>query len=96
MPPQVPEGPETLASSTVESDRLADALISGHLAGAGIDVYDGEPPLDPSYRLLSAPNTVFTPHVGYLTQEAMVRRANIEFDNVVNYLNGTPKNVCCL
>ena len=80
----------------VDNDALADALNSGHLAGAGIDVFDTEPPLDPSYKLLSANNVVLTPHVGFLTEEAMERRAVIEFDNVLAYLNGTPRNVCAL
>ena len=80
----------------VDNDALADALNSGHLAGAGIDVFDIEPPLDPSYKLLSANNVVLTPHVGFLTEEAMERRAVIEFDNVLAYLNGTPRNVCTL
>ena len=80
----------------VDNDALADALNSDHLAGAGIDVFDTEPPLDPSYKLLSANNVVLTPHVGFLTEEAMERRAVIEFDNVLAYLNGTPRNVCAL
>lgn len=80
----------------VDNDALAEALNSGHLAGAGIDVFDTEPPLDPSYKLLSANNVVLTPHVGFLTEEAMERRAVIEFDNVLAYLNGTPRNVCTL
>lgn len=78
----------------VDNDALADALASGHLSGAGIDVFDGEPPLDAAYKLLSAPNCVFTPHVAFLTEEAMQRRAKIEFDNVLAYVNGTPENVC--
>ena len=78
----------------VDNDALADALASGHLSGAGIDVFDGEPPLDASYKLLSAPNCVFTPHVAFLTEEAMQRRAKIEFDNVTAYVAGTPTNLC--
>lgn len=80
----------------VDNDALADALNFGHLAGAGIDVFDTEPPLDPSYKLLSANNVVLTPHVGFLTEEAMERRTFIEFDNVLAYLNGAPRNVCTL
>lgn len=80
----------------LDNEALAEALRSGHLAGAGIDVYDMEPPLPASYPLLSAPNVVLTPHVGFLTQESMERRAKIEFENVEAYLTGTPKNVCAL
>lgn len=80
----------------VDNDALAAALASGHLAGAGIDVFDAEPPIDPAYPLIQAPNTIFTPHVAFLTEEAMVRRVHIEFENVAAYLAGTPQNVCTL
>ena len=43
-----------------------------------------------------AKNTLLTPHVAFLTKEAMVRRAKIEFDNVMAYLDGKPENVCKL
>ena len=55
-----------------------------------------EPPLPSGYALASAKNCVLTPHVAFLTEEAMERRAKIEFDNVVSWLGGTPKNVCAL
>lgn len=80
----------------VDNDALADALNSGKLSGAGIDVFDMEPPLPSGYALASAKNCVLTPHVAFLTEEAMERRAKIEFDNVVSWLGGTPKNVCAL
>lgn len=78
----------------VDNDALAEALNTGHLAGAGVDVFDMEPPLPAGYPLLSAKNVVLTPHVGFLTEEAMERRAQIEFDNVIAWLDGTPRNVC--
>ena len=78
----------------VDNEALALALESGHLAGAGVDVFDMEPPLPADYALLHARNTILTSHVGFLTEEAMVRRATIEFGNVVSWLEGTPTNVC--
>ena len=80
----------------VDNDALADTLEAGKLSGAGIDVFDGEPPIAADYRLMSAPNCVFTPHVAFLTEEAMQRRAKIEFDNVLAYAQGAPQNVCTL
>lgn len=80
----------------VDNRALADALASGRLAGAGIDVFDAEPPLDPGYPLLAAPNCIVTPHMAYLTEEAMARRARIEFDNVAAWLGGSPRNLCAL
>jgi phosphoglycerate dehydrogenase-like enzyme len=53
----------------VDEQALADALKRGSLAGAGIDVY-GEEPMPRDHRLLLAPNTVLTPHLGYVTRES--------------------------
>ena len=80
----------------VDNDALAGALNTGKLSGAGIDVFDIEPPLPEGYALASAKNCVLTPHVAFLTEEAMVRRAKIEFDNVAAWLAGEPTNVCTL
>ncbi|MEY8763655.1 MULTISPECIES: 2-hydroxyacid dehydrogenase [Clostridium] len=77
----------------VDNNALAEALKNGKIGGAGIDVFDGEPPLDTSYPLLHAPNTVLTPHIGFATKEAMVRRAHITFDNIIKWLDGNPQNV---
>lgn len=78
----------------VDNAALAEALNEGVIAGAAIDVYDMEPPLPADYSLLLAKNTLLTPHVAFLSNESMVRRAHIAFDNVTAYLNGVPQNVC--
>lgn len=78
----------------VDNDALAEALNAGKLAGAGVDVFDMEPPLPEGYALAHAKNCVLTPHVAFLTEEAMERRAVIEFDNVRAWLEGHPENVC--
>ena len=52
----------------IDQPSLIAALREGRIAGAGIDVYDMEP-LPQDHPLLSAPNTVLTPHLGYVTQE---------------------------
>lgn len=77
----------------VDNEALADLLNEEKIAGAGIDVFDEEPPLPRNYPLLSAKNLVVTPHVGYLTDEAMVTRAHIAFENVEKYLAGDPQNI---
>ena len=53
-------------------------------------------PIPTEEPLLHAKNTLLTPHVAFLSEEAMVRRAEIEFSNVYAYLNGKPENVCTL
>ncbi len=80
----------------VDNAALAEALNAGQIAGAAIDVYDMEPPIPADYPLLSAKNTLLTPHVAFLTKEAMVRRADIEFANVQAFLDGKPENVCAM
>lgn len=52
----------------IDQDALIAALKAGTIAGAGIDVYDTEP-LPKDHPILSAPNTVLTPHLGYVTQQ---------------------------
>lgn len=77
----------------VDSRALADALKEGRIAGAGIDVFEGEPPIAGDHPLLNAPNVILAPHVGFATQEAMEKRAVIAFKNVQAYLAGKPQNV---
>lgn len=76
----------------VDNHALATALNNGLIAGAGIDVFDLEPPLPADYPLLHCKNTLLTPHVAYATEESMVRRASIAIGNVTAFLNGTPEN----
>ena len=80
----------------VDNDALADALNAGKLAGAGIDVFDMEPPIPADYPLVNAANCVFTPHVAFLTRESMERRAIIDFENVLAYTEGRSQNICQL
>lgn len=82
----------TARGPIVDNAALADALNNGQLGGAGIDVFDMEPPLPSDYSLLNAPNTVLTPHIGFATKEAMKRRAQITFENIVKWLEGNPQN----
>lgn len=77
----------------VDSEALAEALNSGYLAGAGIDVFEVEPPLDVNHPLLHSKNTIVTPHVAFASAESMEARAHIVFDNIVKWMEGSQVNV---
>ena len=70
----------------VDEAAVADALRSGRLGGAGIDVFEAEPPA--GSPLLDAPNTVLTPHLGASTAEAQVAVAEEVADQVLDVLAG--------
>ncbi|MET9431404.1 NAD(P)-dependent oxidoreductase [Streptomyces sp. NPDC003036] len=79
----------TARGALIDQDALADALHSGTLAGAGLDVFDPEPP-PATLRLLKAPRVVLSPHVGGVTRETVVRIALAAVENVTEYLAGKP------
>ena len=70
----------------VDEAAVAEALASGQLAGAGIDVFETEPPTDSP--LLTAPNTLLTPHLGASTAEAQVLVAEEVAAQVLDVLDG--------
>jgi glycerate dehydrogenase len=71
---------------------LADALNSGIIAGAGLDVLSLEPP-PPSNPLLSARNCLVTPHIAWATKEARSRLLGIAVENVRAFVAGRPQNL---
>lgn len=77
----------------IDNVALAELLNKEKIAGAGIDVFDMEPPLLEDYPLLSAKNAVLAPHVGFLTDEAMVLRAQIAFENTLAFIKGEAQNI---
>lgn len=83
----------TARGPIIDNEALAKALKEGWIAGAAIDVFDMEPPIPSEYSLLKENNAVLTPHIGFATEEAMVRRAHIAFGNVDGWMEGTPQNV---
>ena len=76
----------------VETAALVDALNSGHLAGAGLDVFDAEP-LPPDHPILSCEQVVLTPHTADLTPEIVELLNEGAVDNVLAFLQGRSQNV---
>ncbi len=76
----------------VNHDDLAEAIQSGRLAGAGLDVQHPEP-LPNDHVLWSLPNVIITAHIGWKTIEARERLVNKLSENIAAYLRGTPENV---
>jgi len=82
----------TARGAIVDSEALAQALKEGRIAGAGIDVFEMEPPIPSEHPLLHAPNTVLAPHVAFATREAFEKRAVMVFENISAWLSGEPIN----
>ncbi|MFP4017429.1 MAG: 2-hydroxyacid dehydrogenase [Halanaerobiales bacterium] len=79
--------------AVVNSEALAKALNNDEIAGAGIDVFEMEPPIPAEHPLLNAKNVVLAPHVAFATDESFIKRAAIVFENIEKYLAGNPQNV---
>lgn len=78
----------TARGPIIDSKALYQALNSKTIAGAGLDVFDIEPPLDKADLLLSLDNCIMTPHVAYATKESMIRRADFVFENILEWTQG--------
>lgn len=83
---------QTSRGGTINEQAFTEALNSGKIAGAGIDVFVQEPPVDANNPLLTAKNTVLTPHVAFATKEALVKRADIAFNNITSWIKENPTN----
>ncbi|MGN0033603.1 MAG: NAD(P)-dependent oxidoreductase [Candidatus Limimorpha sp.] len=84
----------TSRGGIINSGDLAKALADGIIAGAALDVYDGEPPLfcnlppiNEDNPLLNAPNTLLLPHIGFGTAEAQTLRLKITIENIQKFIN---------
>ena len=76
----------------IDTEALIDALNSGHLGGAAIDVYDEEP-LPANYPLLECEQVILTPHCADMTPEGVELLNEGAVDNIIAFLEGTPQNV---
>lgn len=83
----------TSRGPVIDSEAVAAALNDGRLGGAGIDVFENEPPIAAEHPLCGAKNAVLTPHVAFASREALEKRAEIVFANINCWLEGKPQNV---
>lgn len=83
----------TARGPVVDSAALAAALKSGEIAGAGIDVFEMEPPVPTDHPLFDAPHVVVTPHVAFASHQAFQKRAVIVVENLKQFIAGTPQNL---
>ncbi len=79
----------TARGGIVNEAALADALRAGQLAGAGLDVFDPEPP-DPSHPLLHLDSVIASPHMAGITEESWVAMAVMTAENILGVLDGSP------
>ena len=83
----------TARGTLVDYSALAKSIRSGLIAGAAVDVYENEPPIEKDHPLLNVPNTILLPHIGYATTEAIDRRTEIVLENIRCWLKNKPQNV---
>ncbi len=79
----------TSRGGVIEEQALADALRSGQIAGAGIDVLASEP-MKKDHPYFTAPNCILTPHVAWASAEARQRLLEIVYQNLEAFLKGNP------
>jgi len=82
----------TARGAIINREALLDALTSGKISGAGLDVFDKEP-LPADDPLLKLNNIVLSPHNAGMTPETIEKGAQIALDNIINYLQGSPTNI---
>ena len=82
----------TARGGLVAEAALADALRSGRIAAAYLDVLGSEPPPE-GHPLVALPNCWVTPHIAWASVEARTRLLEVTVDNVRSFLAGAPRNV---
>jgi len=79
----------TARGELVDQGKLVEALTTGHLRGAGLDVF-AEEPLPRGNPLLGLPNAVLAPHIAWLTPETLVRSLTVAHENCRRLAAGEP------
>ena len=82
----------TSRAELIEEGALVSALNRGRPGMAAVDVFESEPILQ-GHPLLRLENAVCTPHIGYVEQDSYEAYFKTAFDNVVNFVEGTPTNI---
>jgi D-3-phosphoglycerate dehydrogenase len=82
----------TSRAELVQTDALAQALLRGRPGLGAVDVYESEPILQ-GQTLLKLENCICTPHIGYVEEQTYELYFGTAFDNVLNFINGTPSAV---
>ena len=82
----------TSRSELIEADALISALNRGRPGMAAVDVFETEPILQ-GHALLRLENCICTPHIGYVEQDSYELYFDAAFDNVINFIKGTPTNI---
>jgi len=82
----------TSRAELIESEALIAALNRGRPGMAAIDVFESEPILQ-GHALLRLENCICTPHIGYVEQDSYEMYFGAAFDNVINFIKGTPTNI---
>ena len=75
-------------AQNIDETALLDALEAGRIAGAGLDVFEGEPAINPRFAALN--NVLLQPHVGSATVETRVAMGRLMLDNLVAHFAGRP------
>lgn len=75
-------------AQNIDEAALLDALEAGAIGGAGLDVFEGEPALNPRFAALN--NVVLQPHVGSATVETRVAMGKLMLDNMIAHFDGAP------
>ncbi|HEX9397038.1 MAG TPA: D-2-hydroxyacid dehydrogenase family protein [Burkholderiales bacterium] len=83
----------TSRAPLLEPGALLAALKAGRPGMAAVDVYEEEPVRDPKYPLLTMPNVLCTPHIGYVSREEYELQFAEIFDQILAYAAGAPVNV---
>lgn len=81
----------TARGALINADDVAEALKSGQLYGAGIDVLETEPPVEPN-PLIGLPNCIITPHIAWMPKETRQKVIDMSAANLESFLKGEKLN----